>query len=240
MRALTSEEAEGPWSDIGEGRANRAPRSTEPSNLQPFLTLLWGGDDSIRTLNDKFADDDGDSLTYSASAQYPGVLRLGIEGENSDKLRIHVLNPATSSVTYRVSDGYGGYASKTIDVSGSAEAFNGADLSRSVAENSAAGTAVGAPVTGTPYDDGDDQTDDALTLHADRRGGDLRGLRHRLGHRPDQRQARRPLGLRGQELLHRSGELDRAGAGSLRRRHDHGNGPRSRQARRADGHAHTV
>ena len=51
----------------------------------------------------------------------------------------------------------------TIDVSGSADSFNGANLSRSVAENSAAGTAVGDPVTGTPYDDGDDQTNDALT-----------------------------------------------------------------------------
>ena len=142
----------GPWSNTGSGRANRQPRSTEASNLQPSLTLLWGGDDSVRTLNDKFADDDGDSLTYSASAKYPGVVRVGIEGDNSDELRLHVLNPASSSVTYGVHDGYGGYASKTISVSGSAEAFNGADLSRSVAENSAAGTAVGAPVTGTPYD----------------------------------------------------------------------------------------
>ena len=91
------------------------------------------------------------------------MFRVSIEGDNSDKVRIHALNPATSSVTYGVSDGYGGYASKSIDVSGSADSFNGADLSRSVAENSAAGTAVGDPVTGTPYDDGDDQTDDALT-----------------------------------------------------------------------------
>ena len=91
------------------------------------------------------------------------MLRVGIEGENSDKLRIHVLNPATSTVTYGVSDAYGGYASKTIDVSGSAEVLTGSDLSRSVAENSPAGTAVGDPVPGTPYDDGDDQTDDALT-----------------------------------------------------------------------------
>ena len=163
VRAVTSEEGEGPWSSTGSGRANRPPRSTEAPNIQPSYTLLWGGDDSVRTLNDKFADDDGDSLTYSASAQYPGVLRVGIEGDDSDKLRIHVLNPATSTVTYGVFDGYGGYASKTIDVSGSADAFNGADLSRSVAENSAAGTAVGDPVTGTPYDDGDDQTDDALS-----------------------------------------------------------------------------
>ena len=163
VRAVTSLEGAGPWSDAGSSRANRPPRSTEAPNLQPSYTLLWGGNDSVRTLNDKFADDDSDTLTYSASAQYPGVLRVGIEGENSDKLRIHVLNPATSTVTYGVSDGYGGYASKTIDVSGSAEAINGADLSRSVAENSAAGTAVGDPVTGTPYDDGDDETDDSLT-----------------------------------------------------------------------------
>ena len=161
VRAETSEEAEGPWSYTGSGRANRPPRSTEAPNLQPSYTLLWGGDDSVRTLNDKFADDDSDSLTYSASAQYPGVLRIGIEGENSDKLRIHVLNPATSTVTYGVSDGYGGYASKTIDVSGSADT-NGANLSRACPRT--AGTAVGDPVPGTPYDDGDDQTDDALTF----------------------------------------------------------------------------
>ena len=163
VRAVTSLEGAGPWSDTGSGRANRPPQSTEAPNLQPSYTVLWGGADSVRTLNDKFTDYDSDTLTYSASAQYPGVLRVGIEGDNSDKLRIHLLNPATSTVTYGVSDGYGGYASKTIDVSGSADAFNGVELSRSVAENSAAGTAVGDPVTGTPYDDGDDQTDDALT-----------------------------------------------------------------------------
>ena len=38
-----------------------------------------------------------------------------------------------------------------------------ANETRSIVENSAAGTAVGDPVTGTPYDDGDDETDDALT-----------------------------------------------------------------------------
>ena len=168
VRAVTSEEGEGPWSDTGSGRANRPPRSTEAPNLQPSYTLLWGGDDSVRTLNDKFTDDDGDALTYSASAQYPGVLRVGIEGENSDRLRIHVLNPATSTVTYGVSDGYGGYASKTIDVSGSAEVLTGSELTRSVAENSPAGTAVGDPVPGTPYDDGDDADRRCADLHAER------------------------------------------------------------------------
>ena len=163
VRALTSLEGPSDWSATGSAQANQPPRSTEPANLQPSYTVLWGGDDLIRTLNDKFADADGDTLTYAASAQYPGVLKIGIEGANSDKLRIHVLNPATSTVTYAVSDAYGGYASKTIDVSGSADSFNGANLRRNVPENSAAGTAVGDPVTGTPFDDGDDQTNDALT-----------------------------------------------------------------------------
>ena len=180
------------------GRANRPPTSTEPANLQPSYTILWGGDDLVRTLNDKFADDDGDTLTYSASAQYPGVLRIGIEGADSDKLRIHALNPATSQVTYGVSDGYGGYASKTIDVSGSADAFNGADLSRSVAENSAAGTAVGNPVTGTTT--ATIKLTSGSDLFADRaRPQPPNAFVDRLDHRPDQRQAGRQPGLRDQE-----------------------------------------
>ena len=140
------------------------------------------------------------------------MLRVGIEGENSDKLRIHVLNPATSTVTYGVSDGYGGYASKTIDVSGSADAFNGAELTRSVAENSPAGTAVGDPVPGTPYDDGDDETDDALTYTLTGEAATSERLRDRLGHRPDQRQAGRHHRLRDQEFLHGARCVDRAGA----------------------------
>ena len=59
--------------------------------------------------------------------------------------------------TFGVHDGYGGYVALTKTINGYHK------TGRRVAENSAAGTAVGVPVTGTPYDDGDDQTDDALT-----------------------------------------------------------------------------
>ena len=150
VRAVNGTEA-GLWSDTGSGLANRAPRSTESDNTGKFLTLKWGGDDSVLTLSSKFADDDSDTLTYWATAAFPGVISVGIEGDDSDKLRIHVVNPATSSITYGVSDGYGGFASRTVSVSGSAAALIGADLGRSVAENSAAGTTVGDPVTGKPY-----------------------------------------------------------------------------------------
>ena len=157
VRALTEKEGPGPWSGTGSGQANRPPRRTALGTLNPSWLIEWGGDDFVRTISGNFTDDDGDTLTYAASAAYPGVFRVGIEGANSDEMRIHVLNPATSRVTYGAHDGFGGYVSEFADVSGFA------NLTRSVAENSGAGTAVGDPVTGTPYDDGNDETDDALT-----------------------------------------------------------------------------
>ena len=79
-------------------------------------------------------------------------------------------NPGTLELTYGVHDGYGGYTHRKFSWTGKQTE------TRAVAENSAAGTAVGDPVTGTPYDDGDDETDDALTYTPDGRGGDLRGV----------------------------------------------------------------
>ncbi|MDE0195862.1 MAG: fibronectin type III domain-containing protein, partial [bacterium] len=157
VRAVTSDEGPGPWSGTGSGRANRPPKRTALGTLNPSWLLEWGGDDSVRTISGNFADDDGDTLTYAASAAYPGVFRVGIEGASSDQMRVHVLNPATARVTYGAHDGFGGYVSEFVDVSGFA------NLTMSVAENSGAGTAVGDAVTGTPYDDGNDETDDALT-----------------------------------------------------------------------------
>ncbi|MDE2640775.1 MAG: fibronectin type III domain-containing protein, partial [Chloroflexota bacterium] len=157
VRAVTSDEGPGPWSGTGSGRANRPPKRRTPGTLNPSWLLEWGGDDSVRSISGNFADDDGDTLTYAASAAYPGVFRVGIEGASPDQMRIHVLNPATSRVTYGAHDGFGGYVSEFADVSGFA------NVTRSIAENSGAGWAVGDPVTGTPYDDGNDETDDALT-----------------------------------------------------------------------------
>ncbi|MYK88766.1 MAG: hypothetical protein F4018_10760, partial [Acidobacteria bacterium] len=154
VRAVSSEEGVGPWSDTGEGTANRPPTATALSLSD--ATIAWKGS-SDYDVSDKFSDADGDALTYSASAAHPGVLTAAITGGAADTLRVTVLNPASSTVTYAASDPYGGYLARTVTITG------GASVTRSIAENSAAGTAVGDPVTGSPYDDGDDQTDDALS-----------------------------------------------------------------------------
>ena len=151
MRASTSEEGPGPWSATGEGRANRPPNLTIW-----FLTDYTGtwGRETAGTIGNVFQDADGDTLSYSASSNRPGVSSVRMEGAN---IYSRMLNPGSSTITYGAHDGYGGYASRTFKLTGTA------DVTRSIAENSAAGTTVGDPVTGTPYDDGDDQTDDSLT-----------------------------------------------------------------------------
>ncbi|MCY3655644.1 MAG: fibronectin type III domain-containing protein [Chloroflexi bacterium] len=163
VRALTSKEGPGPWSDIGEARANRPPRLTSPSNTGLFLTLRWSDAATLRPISGDFVDDDSDTLTYSASAAHAGVIGVSIEGSDPTNVKMEVLNPATTTVTYGVSDGYGGYVSINLDVTGVATRLTGSELTRDIDENSPAGTAVGDPVTGTPYDDGNDETDDALT-----------------------------------------------------------------------------
>ena len=154
VRAVTSDEGEGPWSDIGEGTANTPP-TTAGTDLADATIALATATDYL--INDKFTDADSDTLTYSASSAHTGVVTAAITGNDSDILTATAVNPAASVITYGVSDGYGGYASRSVTITGQSS------VTRSVAENSAAGTAVGAPVTGAPYDDGDDQTDDALT-----------------------------------------------------------------------------
>ena len=154
VRALTQLEGEGPWSDTGEGRANQPPAATAVSLDDDTVPWKKSAD---YDLSDKFEDADSDTLTYSASSEYPGVLTAAITGSNSDTLTVTVVNPsAATTVTYAASDPYGGYISRTVAITG-----QGA-VTRSVRERSAAGTAVGDPVTGTPYDDGDSLTNDAL------------------------------------------------------------------------------
>ena len=102
--------------------------------------------------------DDGDTLSYTATAQYPGILGASVTGTTAS---INALNPAphggSSTVTYKATDGYGGYATSEMSFTVTA------NVTRSVSERASGGAAVGAPVTGKPYDDGDAQTDDALT-----------------------------------------------------------------------------
>ncbi len=142
VRAVTSEEGEGPWSDTGEGTANRPP-TTSGADLAAANVAV--GSTGSYAISGKFTDADGDTLTYSASSQYPGVLTTAITGTDSDTLAVTAVNPAGATVTYGASDGYGGYVSRTVAITGRES------VTRSVAENAAAGTAVGAPVTGTPH-----------------------------------------------------------------------------------------
>ena len=145
VRAFTADDEFGDWSEIGSGRSNRPPQFDEPPNLGISYQPQWGGEDLIYSISDKFADPDGDTLTYAATTEHPGVFTVTVEGANPVNARIHVLNPAASTVTISVQDGYGGAASTTIDVSGISA------MSRVVTEDSAAGTKVGDPITGTPH-----------------------------------------------------------------------------------------
>ncbi|MDE0473185.1 MAG: fibronectin type III domain-containing protein, partial [Gammaproteobacteria bacterium] len=162
VRAGTNEEGVGPWSDTGSGRANRPPQYVSHqgtyyfyvNNNQP-VGKTWVS----YNIGTFYADPDGDTLRWDASSQYPGVGNIGeylvIDGTQRWTFEFH--NPGTLELTYGVHDGFGGYIDRKFSWTGKQAE------TRAIPENSAAGTAVGDPVTGTPYDDGDDETDDALT-----------------------------------------------------------------------------
>ncbi|MCY4575193.1 MAG: fibronectin type III domain-containing protein, partial [Chloroflexi bacterium] len=142
-RGISSEEGAGPWSDIGEGTANRAPAWNGVFFLD-IGTLTWNSIVTIQnSLANHFTDADGDTLTYSASSEYVGIINAWVEGDHP-KLRVH--NPAASEVTFRASDPYGGVSDTfTHTYVGSA------NVTRTVPENSPADTMVGDRVQGRPY-----------------------------------------------------------------------------------------
>ena len=162
VRAVTSEDGDGPWSDTGEGTANRPPTASSVSFLGGTLgrggSFAWHEAQPLGS-GAFFTDPDNDTLTYSASAQHPALLGVSLTGTAGTNavLTANLLNQGASKVNYTASDGYGGQVTRSATITITAK------TSRSIAENSPAGTAVGDPVTGTPYDDGDDQTNDALT-----------------------------------------------------------------------------
>ena len=136
----------------------------------------------------------------------PAFLVIWLSAENKPQYRCY--NPGLNvTITYGALDPYGGYASGTFTREGVLNKTFG------INENSPAGTLVGSPVTGTPYDDGDDETDDSLTytLTWDTGQEVAEGLFDiDAGHRPDQRGRGRQPGLRVRDnLLNRQGEMDR-------------------------------
>ena len=149
VRAVTSQEGEGPWSDTGTGRANRPPTATSAAfngGTFPVGSIADFRETGNGALGVMFADADGDALTYAAAAEHPALLGVSLSGAaGSAHLQVTLLNQGSSKVTYTATDPYGGSVTRTATIGITA------NESRSIAENSAAGTAVGDPVTGTPY-----------------------------------------------------------------------------------------
>ena len=208
VRAVTSEEGEGPWSDAGEGRANRPPNLT--AWILADYTGTWGRE-VTGDVGNVFADADGDTLTFAATPTYPGVASVRVDGS---ALYTNILNPAATVITYGAHDGYGGYKSRTFTVTGQ----RGCDAVRP--RELAGRHGGGRPGDGHALRRRGRSDQRRSELHAERRGGDLGRLRHRLGHGPDQREAGRHLRPRDEELLHRQGALDRAGPGRRLEPHD--------------------
>ena len=156
VRALNNDER-GPWSDTGSGTANTPPVGTGVGwGARQLNRGAYGP--STSGVTDHFTDADGDTLTYSAAPPYPGLVNAWFVGA---QLWLSTPNPTPTSgvnIAYRAHDPYGGVSDpSTVRITVVD------NPTRSIAENAAAGTAVGDPVAGNPYDDGDDQTDDTLT-----------------------------------------------------------------------------
>ncbi|MYA20950.1 MAG: hypothetical protein F4Z25_12065, partial [Chloroflexi bacterium] len=145
----TNEQGLGDWSEAGSGRANRAPAATSAFfnggtfSVGSTATYAEAGQGALGPF---FSDADGDTLTYTASSQHPALLGVSLSGAaGSATLTASLLNQGASTITLTASDAFGGQVTRTATITVTAK------TSRSIAENSAAGTAVGAPVTGTPY-----------------------------------------------------------------------------------------
>ena len=141
LRAVTSEEGAGPWSDIGQGQANRPPGAAGQA-----LPAHTGAVNTVGSLSTAsyFTDPDSDALTYMVTSEYPGLVQMG--AAPGATVSWSYLNSGRSQITITAQDGYGGAFSGSFTATASPPAWT-----RAVAENAAAGTLVGNPVTGTPY-----------------------------------------------------------------------------------------
>ena len=170
-RALKDGKPHGGWSSVGSGQTNRAPRTTGatiPAGWKSYWWVLQSYD-----VDTHFTDDDGDSLTYAARSEHPGIVITHIWNEPKPKpgrFFIDPWNPSveSSEVLYWVHDGYGG---RSKALSHSVNQITGEILK--VPENSPAGTEVGV-VAGRPYD----RRPGWLYLLPDRSGRDFRTVRN--------------------------------------------------------------
>ena len=141
VRALDDGVA-GRWSATGSGRANSPPYHAPAPPQFPQFSIPWKTDYETPLLG-FFNDADGDPFTYSVESLYPGFIEPWI---SNGSVFVRILNPGTSKILITAYDPYGGVGPKLDGAY-----FGLAQVTRSVPENSPAGTAVGQPVKGKPY-----------------------------------------------------------------------------------------
>ncbi len=129
------------------GPENAAP---EVAGAIPALTVE-AGETAVVDVSGRFRDPDGDPLSYEAESSAEGVATVAASGS---EVTVTGVSRGESRVTVTASDGRGGSASQAfaVTVPNRAPAFGSGTPSRSVAENSVAGTSVGAPVTASDAD----------------------------------------------------------------------------------------
>ncbi len=131
---------------------NRAPLTLGPIASR----TIPRGERVTVGLKNKFHDPDRDKLSYTAVADDTAVVALSVDGA---ELTVEGLAKGRTEVVVRADDGLGGSASRQfrVTVTNGPPSFEDDAYEREVAENSAAGTAVGTPVAATDGD-GDDLT----------------------------------------------------------------------------------
>ena len=156
--------------DDGHGGTALQTFGVEVPNRHPVPTgsikrrTIAPGERVTATLSDYFRDIDGDTLTYSGEALTPGVVDVSVDGAEITTVGVARGRTWVSGYAH---DGHGGTGTQAflVTVTNGAPSFGADAYEREVAENSAAGTAVGEPVAAT---DGDG---DAVT-HGFVAGGD--------------------------------------------------------------------
>ncbi|MDE2663884.1 MAG: Ig-like domain-containing protein [Gemmatimonadota bacterium] len=130
---------------------NRAPTATGTIAAQ---TVAADGSGSV-DVSSNFTDADGDALSYTVEWTDSTAVTVSVTGST---VAFTGKAQGSATVTVTAADGDGAEAEQSFTVTVTASAANRAPLfdpaavTRTVAENSAAGTAVGAPVTATDPD----------------------------------------------------------------------------------------
>ncbi|MXW68027.1 MAG: hypothetical protein F4Z72_13635, partial [Gemmatimonadales bacterium] len=120
-------------------------------SLDPLT--LDHGTSALVEVSSVFSDPDGDSLAYRASSSDGNVVHVAVRGS---RVGVNGLKRGEATVTVTAEDGHGGTVEQAFEVTvrNAAPRFGLPAYEREVAENSAAGTAVGDPVTA--FDTGGD------------------------------------------------------------------------------------